>query len=297
MSVQSKPQTRPSIATMIKDMLALSHIVNGIGSGVGAAVGVIVTARYFGQNPPIWSVIGAALITLLISNGGFIINDIRDLPIDQVNRPDRPLPAGRISISTAYALYIGSTVLGLVIAALMGIPVLVMATVIAGLLYAYSQWLKSRYLVGHLAIATMGGLLFPFGGAVVGSVIPTIYIVPAVFLAFLGREILKTVPDVEGDRAFSVDNLATRHGVHAAGKVGRILIFVSAVLLPFVGLIWPMNAAYYVLIVALVVPMCALVVLSARAATLEQDQAMTNLLRLTKLLFLLVAVALLIGAR
>ena len=45
-----------------------------------------------------------------------IVNDILDIEIDRVNRPDRPLAAGKVSVSAAWTAYLATTVLGIVLA-------------------------------------------------------------------------------------------------------------------------------------------------------------------------------------
>ena len=44
------------------------------------------------------------VVVLLITVASNILNDIQDLPIDKINRPDRPLVSGKISVVTAKRL-------------------------------------------------------------------------------------------------------------------------------------------------------------------------------------------------
>lgn len=42
----------------------------------------------------------------LISGAGMVINDYFDVEIDKINRPQRPLPSGKISLKAALIYYI-----------------------------------------------------------------------------------------------------------------------------------------------------------------------------------------------
>src|SRR4051812_35885215 len=98
------------------DILALSHIYNSIGSGCGAVIGALVTIWHYHLAADLAPILAAALATTLISSAGFIINNIFDINIDRINRPDRPLAAGRISLRFARGLYLVYSVIGILLA-------------------------------------------------------------------------------------------------------------------------------------------------------------------------------------
>src|SRR5258706_5205788 len=131
---QRVSQSAPSIA----DILALSHIFNGISSGAAVAIGFVVTAWYHHVDINLIQCLEAVIATMLISSGGFIINDIIDINIDRVNRPDRPLAAGKISVSLAWALYFLYSAAGILLALSINA-----ATGFAGLLIALALFLYS----------------------------------------------------------------------------------------------------------------------------------------------------------
>lgn len=272
------------------DVLTLLHLVNGVSSGVGVAIGYVITAWFYGQPVHLAAMLGAALSTLLISSGGFVINDVLDVEIDRINRPDRPLAAGRVSLDTARTLYVSLTGLGVALAWTINAATGTLALVIALALFGYSIGFKRRFLVGHLTIAALGSLLFLFGGLAAGHALPTLYSVLFTFPAFFAREVLKTVPDYEGDRASGVDNLATRYSPKTALRVGQVALALTAVTLPLVTRIWPLNGLFLPLVLALVWPVTFYTL--ARAT---HDNA-KGVIRVSKLVFLFVAVALLIGS-
>ena len=76
-----------------------------LNSGITSAAGAILTASMV--VPPIQATQMAliAAVIVMLSNGGYALNDICDCAIDKINQPSRPIPAGRISVS--HALVIG----------------------------------------------------------------------------------------------------------------------------------------------------------------------------------------------
>jgi geranylgeranylglycerol-phosphate geranylgeranyltransferase len=280
-------QTKSPQGVSLRDILALSHVFNAISSAITVIVGYLVTV--WAHNAAIAPVpmLGAALATLFISSAGFIVNDIIDIEIDRINRPDRVLASGQISIPMAWGLYILYNVIGLGLAfATTNPPAGAIAILVGAALFFYSFWFKRMFLIGHITVAVMGALLLPFGGLAANHLLPSLYIAPIVLLAFLAREILKTVPDVEGDRANNVINIATRFGPEVAAQVARVILGLTAVLLLVVPLGWQLNPLYYVVVVVVIWPVCLVAIF----------RSTSYLLRISKMLFLMVAAALLLGS-
>ena len=62
-----------------------------------AALSVYVGAFTIGLRWPTFDLGIAALSAALIAAAGNAFNDVRDVAIDRINRPTRPLPAGKLS--------------------------------------------------------------------------------------------------------------------------------------------------------------------------------------------------------
>jgi len=149
------------------------------------------------------------------------LNDLMDIEIDRVNRPDRPLPSGRITIESATR---GVALTGIVSAILlalagyfarygeMGIekwtPALAIWGIALILLLNYesssklSFRMKDRGLPGNIAISLSVGLVIIFGAAGVSKPFDerawAAFLVG--FLYNLSREIVKDVEDIRGDK-------------------------------------------------------------------------------------------------
>jgi 4-hydroxybenzoate polyprenyltransferase len=83
------------------------------------------------------------LLTLLASlclyHAGMVLNDCFDLEIDRRERPQRPLPAGAVGITTAWNLGWGLLGAGLILAFLVSIQTLIIAATLALAILAYDS--------------------------------------------------------------------------------------------------------------------------------------------------------------
>ena len=75
----------PNLATAAADPLAGYLVVSGL--------------REIGWPPAACWVAVAAVVALYAA--GMVLNDVCDLELDRVERPERPLPSGAVSVSTA----------------------------------------------------------------------------------------------------------------------------------------------------------------------------------------------------
>jgi geranylgeranylglycerol-phosphate geranylgeranyltransferase len=168
------------------------------------------------------------------------VNDIYDLEVDRVNRPDRPIPSGRVSVRQATTLSLAMLAAGVVCAFLSLIP---LAVVIA-LAYAFLSWLynakaKRTGLAGNLIVASSLAIPFIYGGAVSGGSIGGSLLLMMALTAFfsgVGREVVKSMADVEGDAKREVNSIARTRGLGFASGVGAFF-FVLAVLTSWVPLV------------------------------------------------------------
>lgn len=101
------------------------------------------------------------LASSLLYLAGMVLNDVFDIEVDRKERPERPLPAGRIPLATATRLGYGLLIGGVVLAWLAGLLAPwqgalpwragVVATLLAGCVLAYDRALKQTS-VGPMAM-------------------------------------------------------------------------------------------------------------------------------------------------
>lgn len=75
--------------------------------------------------------------------GGMVLNDVFDAKLDALERPERPIPSGRISLRSATIFGCLLMLTGVLAAALVGTPSLVVAASIVPCVLAYNGFLKS----------------------------------------------------------------------------------------------------------------------------------------------------------
>jgi geranylgeranylglycerol-phosphate geranylgeranyltransferase len=214
----------------------------------------------------------AGLTYFCIAAAGNVVNDIYDLAVDRVNRPDRPLPSGKMTVRQAKALVLILIVLGLVFAVLtvplsaLGPWTLLIVALFGavGLLYAAKG--KVMGLLGNLAVA----ISFAFG-LFYGALITFVIIPPVIWTYFVtaasvlqGREIIKGIEDIKGDALRNVQTIARKYGVRKAAAAAAAFnaVGIAGYTLPWLAnwIGWNWTSSLYAF---LLLPGSALVAASA----------------------------------
>ncbi len=126
----------------------------------------------------------AILASFALYACGLILNDLADFKVDQGERPQRPLPAGRVPIPGAIAAAILSGVFGLGLAWFCGLRTLAVAAPLLALIVVYNFAAKKNRLAGALAMGGcralnlgLGASLFAVSASTVYTVLPAALIV------------------------------------------------------------------------------------------------------------------------
>lgn len=236
----------------------------------------------------------AALATLFVSAAANAWNDYRDIDIDRINQPQRPLPSGMVSPRAALIFSVVLAALSILLSALISPAALAIAVASNVLLYVYSVWLKSTVLLGNATVALISAMSPVFGGVAAGNVGPSLWLGAIVFVGILGREVLKTLADYEGDKAHNVRTISTAVGPRAARTIFFFLLGATAIVMlaPYLaGLYHPV----YAWIIALgVFPVAIYVII--RVTRERSGPQLERLSQLLKYDFLIWFAAVLLGA-
>ena len=205
-------------------------------------------------------IIFAMLAVFFETAAGNVINDYFDYQIDLVNKPERPIPSGRISLKNgrnyAYLLFGLGTLFGFLISYLTNnwIPffIVLLADVV---LYLYAYKLKSTPLIGNLAVGFMTGFGFVFGGFTLNNpniIITSIYLGFFAFVMTTARELVKDIEDIEGDKSEGAKTLPILYGKKITAILAFILIIIDCALCP---VLYYNNifGVYYLIIIAIAV--------------------------------------------
>ncbi len=208
-----------------------------------AMIGFAVVVGAFVSKPSSVSVlqIGLGFLTgFFLCAYSMAANDIYDLEVDRVNRPDRAIPSGRVSVGEASRLSLVGLAVGLACSVLSLNPLAVaIAAAYAFLSWLYNSRAKRTGLAGNLIVASSLAIPFVYGGAVTGGSMTGSLLLMMAFTAFfsgVGREVVKGIADVEGDAKRNVNSIARSRGPGLASAVGASF-FLLAVLTSWVPLI------------------------------------------------------------
>ena len=277
------------MAQTIKGLYKLSRPLSTLTGVLAVALGGYVAGT--GE----WGRIAiAAVATLFVSAAANAWNDYRDIDIDRINQPQRPLPSGMVSLRAALIFSVTLAVLSMVLAAFLGPLALAIAVASNLLLYVYSVWLKSTVLLGNATVALISAMSPVFGGVAAGNVRPSLWLGAIIFVGILGREVLKTLADYEGDRAHHVRTIATAIGPRAARTVFFCLLGATAIVMLAPYLAGQYERVYAWIVALGVFPVAAYVIIRV-----TRDRTGPQLERLSQILkydFLIWFVAVLLGA-
>lgn len=229
----------------LRDWYNLTRLDHGLIWGAAVVAGELIACQGF---PPPGYVILGFTIPVLIEVGIFALNDYIDMESDMLNnRTDRPLT--RKAISKQYPLYVSITVLP--VAAVLGAMmyvfkpfVIVMGFIILGLLYNIK--LKEVPMVKNVVMGLCIAAPLVGGNLVVHNhVLPVVmFFGIAAFISGFGREVLKDMMDVVGDRACGCITLPIMFGLKKTAWIvsSSLVCACGFILFPF---FYPVDPSFY----------------------------------------------------
>ena len=239
-------------------------------------------------------VILAILATWFITAAANAWNDYRDIEIDKINQPKRPLPAGLVSPRSVLIFSLVMTAVSVLLAAFINVTAFIIALASATMLYLYSWRLKSTVLMGNAIVATISAMSAIFGGIAAGNPRPSFWLALIIASAIMGREVLKTLADYEGDLRQRCRTVATVWGKRPA-RIVFYLLGAATLVIMMVPYMLDVYRPVYALIVGLgVYPVLMYVLL--RVTRERTGPQLEKLSQLMKYDFMIWFVAVLLGA-
>jgi len=221
----------------LKELWALTRFEHALMLAVAVLIG---EAIVLGGLPPLTLPIALSLLVPMLSEAGsFALNDYLDIETDRINRKtDRPLVKGTLSPKFAFYFSIACIILSVVLAAFINIPAFAIALIFNILAILYNWRLKDYPLLGNLYIALTMAIPFIFGDFVVSSCLSELAVILALlgFVSGLAREIIKSVQDMEGDKAARKSRtlpmvVGAKNALLAASAL--YVLFVALTVVPF----------------------------------------------------------------
>ena len=191
-------------------------------------------------------------LTALLCGNAYIvgINQIYDVKIDEINKPDLPMAAKQLSAPRAWAIVLACLVAGIAIVKTQFSPLifsLYMLGTLFGTIYSVPPFTLKRFpLLAGGIIACVRGFLLNFGVYYAvrealgvpfkwNPVVAFISSFMTVFATVIA--VTKDLPDVEGDIKYGVTTFASKFGAKAVSQFATVLLsstYILAMALPFI---------------------------------------------------------------
>jgi len=192
---------------------------------------------------------------VLIVAGGYVINDIFDKEIDEINKPDKVIVGKIFSEKQCNVFYWALTIIGLCCALVSTIMaygskfymVFICMILLAGVLYSYSSTYKRKLVVGNLVVSLSVAfavflpwlfvmlymskhtlLLSANENLMTTSLRIVLYYTGFAFLTTLIREIVKDMEDVDGDGKTYCRTIPVVWGMKTATVIVVVLLFLMS---------------------------------------------------------------------
>ena len=254
----------PTLATYVEFARPFTLVAPALGflSGGLTAIGA------HPREPLTWDAVAfpllGALMAAVLNAASNALNQIYDLEIDRINKPKRPLPSGRMSISQAWAFTWATYVLAWVLAWAIApggrhecFWIVVVATIITFLYSAPPFRTKRLGVWANVTIAIPRGVLLKVAGwtSVKTALGLEPWFIGGIFgLFLLGASTTKDFADMEGDARGGCRTLPIVYGVtRAAWMISPS--FILPFLMIIVGAQAGVLTGHYSLLVALGVGM------------------------------------------
>ncbi len=233
------------------------HTIIGTATSV-AALYVIATGQKLEWPLPFWLTLISALACNVFITG---YNQLVDVKLDKINKPDLPLASGELSIPAGKKIVWIALIISLGLALylslfLTGLILLISAI---GFLYSWREvYLKRQHRLAAFAITLVRGFLINAGfylyfagyGADIGAISNPVWLL-IIFVALfsIGISWFKDIPDVIGDKAEKVASLAITIGSKKAFSYGTMVVAAGYTICAFAPLIMDiqgMNRSYII---------------------------------------------------
>ncbi|MEL6580600.1 MAG: homogentisate phytyltransferase [Cyanobacteria bacterium J06621_12] len=188
------------------------------------------------------------------------LNQLYDVEIDRVNKPDLPLASGEFTIGQGKLIVATTGILSLIVAALAGKWLLatVAISLIIGTAYStppirlkrFPFWAAFCILTVRGVIVNIG-LFLHYGDRFNGREVlnPYVWTLTLFILLFtVAIAIFKDVPDLEGDRRYNINTLTLVIGKPAVFNLSRGVIAICYLGMIAAGLFWlqSLNVSFFV---------------------------------------------------
>ncbi len=219
-----------ALRTRVYHLLTLSRPINCIMVifGVITAAFISVDQVYMYAD----KILLAAIVAALITAGGNTIDDYFDRKIDQINKPNRPLPSGKIKPELALVYAFLLFLFGIFLSFELPKSCMLLAAVNSIILVFYPKIKNISGIVGNIIISYLTASVFIFGALLGQNIHAGALMALITFFAVFAREIVKDIEDLQGDRCMGRKTIPIIFGKDFAAKIAAITLILAMLLSP-----------------------------------------------------------------
>jgi geranylgeranylglycerol-phosphate geranylgeranyltransferase len=211
-----------------------------------------------------------------------VINDYFDWECDRVNKPEKWKKFSKYprKIFLYYSLFLFFA--GILLSSLLPLPAFILAIANSIILFAYSSQLKRFVFLKNVIVSYLVASSFLYGGLISGNpIVPVIFSAMA-FFSNLGREIIKDISDIEGDKKRKVKTLPMMVGKLSSTFLAISFVIAAVLLLPTPYLLGILSWYYLIALLP-----CIIVLVYSCFLSLVSPEKSHKYLKLAMLLALL----------
>ena len=165
---------RPAnIVTSVADVLA-GVAISGFLLSAGLVQGSLI------------SILFLCISTIGLYGGGVVFNDVFDAELDRLERPERPIPKGIVTLREATVLGLVLLLLGIIAAAIVSVLSGLLALAIAIAALVYNKWSKHQFIAGPLNMGLCRGLNLLLGMSILPAAVFSWWVlafIPIIYIA------------------------------------------------------------------------------------------------------------------
>lgn len=217
----------------LKPYLQLTRPANLVTAVADILAGMAIAQFTFADFSPAPLVIS----TIGLYGGGVVMNDVFDAKLDSIERPERPIPSGKVPLQSATMMGISLLFLGILSAAMYSFQSGIIAIVIALLTVVYNRFAKHHTVLGPVTMGMCRGGNLILGMSVLPESIQRWGLIALLPITYIGAITLISQDEVHGGKRRTLYIAAILYAIVLTAQLvisqkhGNILYTVPFVLL------------------------------------------------------------------
>lgn len=227
--------------------LRILRLGNCLIAAIAVFIGFSIAQGSVGFSIPLFM---AMVSAFLICGAGQTINDYFDRGIDKLIRPEKIIPVGEMSARNALIYSVLLFIAGIIISFFINLEAFAIASAFSVVLIVYSGSMQRLKFLGNFVVAAGTAFTLIYGASVIGNYSAVVFLAASAFFANVGREIIKDVEDISGDKGVkrTLPMIISRNKINTAVMLLYVLAVVFALYVWITGLIKGVFYLVFILI-------------------------------------------------